>query len=380
MATVNKLYDRKIDGKVAFAMLAQSPECVKLLDNTGKLRFMSDNGRTLMEIDDFSKVEGQSWWNLWPQDSRDMLRSAVAAANRGVGMSFEAACPTMGGAMKHWRVKVSPVKGGELDGMIVASSQDISDEVATKAAQQKLEVENLALRHFTRLAAHDLRGPIRHHKILAELISDTCDEGEGSDLRDYASEIEKSAAVLLDLLSDLEKYHTSADRNPDNIKPLAVKDMVARSITMAGPSRATINVHHANPDLHIRGDAGQILSAINNVLENAIKYGDPDAPCEISVETHATPDTVELTISDNGPGFPDAGIETVFQPLMRQANSLGKPGSGLGLSVVKQVIEGHGGHVKAANKATPDPRGAVITMTLPRLAPKCAPQKKAESA
>ncbi|WP_298913252.1 PAS domain-containing protein [uncultured Algimonas sp.] len=193
-----------IDGGVAQAMLRQSPECVKLLDNTGELRFMSENGMTVMEIEDFDKVEGQMWWALWPTDLKETLKDAVDAARRGMGATFEAPCPTAQGTMKHWRVKVSAVKGGQLNGMIIASSRDITAEVAEREARRKLEEENCAMADNAQATVDGLRGDIARNQLLADLILSVCDSGQARDLKTYAKEIKDSAAAMLSKLSDLE--------------------------------------------------------------------------------------------------------------------------------------------------------------------------------
>ena len=133
MAKIELLMIDAMDEGVAAVMMRQSPECVKLLDSTGELRFMNENGMTLMEIDDFKRVEGQLWWNLWPESLKTVLQDAVSIANRGMGAMFEAACPTAKGTPKHWRVRVMAIRGEAMRGKIMASSLDISSEVATRA-------------------------------------------------------------------------------------------------------------------------------------------------------------------------------------------------------------------------------------------------------
>lgn len=122
-----------MDEGVASIMMRQSPECVKILDPTGELRFMNENGMTLMEIEDFKLVEGQLWWDLWPKSLKTVLQDAVLIANRGMGAMFEAPCPTAKGTLKHWRVRVMAIRGEKMRGKIMASSLDISSEVATRA-------------------------------------------------------------------------------------------------------------------------------------------------------------------------------------------------------------------------------------------------------
>ena len=89
---------------------------------------MNENGMTLMEIDDFDTVEGQLWWDLWPAEHKQMLKEAVCAASRGLGATFEAMCPTAMGTVKHWRIRVMAIRGGQMGGKILASSQDITDQ------------------------------------------------------------------------------------------------------------------------------------------------------------------------------------------------------------------------------------------------------------
>jgi hypothetical protein len=129
MAKIKLKTIKPMEGGVAQLMMRTSPECVKILDQTGELRLMNKNGMTLMEIDNFSMVEGQAWWTLWPESLKDTLIKAVSVAQRGMGAMFEAPCPTAKGTSKYWRVRVMAIKGGDLNGKIIASSMDITDEV-----------------------------------------------------------------------------------------------------------------------------------------------------------------------------------------------------------------------------------------------------------
>jgi nitrogen fixation/metabolism regulation signal transduction histidine kinase len=113
------------------------------------------------------------------------------------------------------------------------------------------------------------------------------------------------------------------------------------------------------------GDAAQLRQVIHNLLQNAQDaLADTPAPL-ITVATSADGDTVQLTITDNGCGFPENVIQRAFEPYVTT-----KPrGTGLGLAIVKKIVEEHGGAATIANVA---PRGARVTVQLPRAAQEVA--------
>ena len=119
------------------AILDQSVDCIKLVGSTGTLDFMNRNGRCAMEIDDFDDVAGRLWWELWPEESRDLVRGALDRGLIGEDTRFEAFCPTAKGTPKWWDVSVSPLRdeAGMVQG-IVSTSRDVSDQVRTREMQQ----------------------------------------------------------------------------------------------------------------------------------------------------------------------------------------------------------------------------------------------------
>ena len=91
----------------------------------------------------------------------------------------------------------------------------------------------------------------------------------------------------------------------------------------------------------VAGHAERLKTAVRNLLDNAAKFGPPGTPVEVRL--HAG----ELTVRDHGPGIPPGDLPRVFDRFYRAASARGVPGSGLGLSIVRQVAEGHGGTVRA---------------------------------
>ncbi len=112
-----------LDARTAMLMSC-SQDCVKLLGTDGTLRYMSRNGRCVMEIDDLKKILGQKWATLWPASARDMLSEAVSEAAKGRLASFVAECPTAAGTPACWEVTVAGVPGpdGTIDELISVSA------------------------------------------------------------------------------------------------------------------------------------------------------------------------------------------------------------------------------------------------------------------
>ncbi len=111
---------------LALCLLEQSEDCVKILSIDGTLDFMSCNGLSAMEIDDPSRVLGQLWWTLWPDNSRAMVEDNFKNALGGRPVTFEASCPTEKGNPRHWSVNLKPMIAR--DGLVVsvlATSREI---------------------------------------------------------------------------------------------------------------------------------------------------------------------------------------------------------------------------------------------------------------
>jgi two-component system, OmpR family, sensor histidine kinase MprB len=102
--------------------------------------------------------------------------------------------------------------------------------------------------------------------------------------------------------------------------------------------------------------ASLLERAISNLVDNAIKYSHRDAPVDIVVNA------ATVTVSDRGRGIEPEDLGRIFNRFYRAVDVRGRPGSGLGLSIVEEIVRGHGGHVFARNR---DGGGGEVGFTLP---------------
>jgi diguanylate cyclase (GGDEF)-like protein/PAS domain S-box-containing protein/putative nucleotidyltransferase with HDIG domain len=92
-------------------LVENSPDCIKLLDLTGRVLTMNEGGQAVLEIDDFEQVRGADWTGLWPDECRDAARRAIASALFGERSRFQGYGPTLKGTLKFWDNIITPLRG-----------------------------------------------------------------------------------------------------------------------------------------------------------------------------------------------------------------------------------------------------------------------------
>lgn len=127
------------------SLFHQSGDCIKFISLDGCLTYMSANGQVAMDIDDFEEIRGAFWWQMWPQQSQELVKTAVKDASSGKSAKFVAFCPTAKGVPKWWEVSVSPVRNaqGEVRSL-VSVSRDITD---LQLQREQLQTIALEMRH-----------------------------------------------------------------------------------------------------------------------------------------------------------------------------------------------------------------------------------------
>jgi PAS domain-containing protein len=151
--TVNSMNDELIaaghglagNDEVLFSVLSGCGDCIKILDLDGRLQFMSEGGKRVMEVEDFGKLKGCPWPDLWAGAGNQEASAAVAKAKAGSVARFKGAANTAKGNSRYWDVQVSPIL--DEDGKpthLLSISRDITDEWRANA-ELKEAMERQAL-------------------------------------------------------------------------------------------------------------------------------------------------------------------------------------------------------------------------------------------
>jgi len=134
------------------SVLAGCGDCIKILDLDGRIQFMSEGGKRVMEVEDFGKLKGCPWPDFWVGQGNSDAKDAVAAALAGGIGRFKGPANTAKGTPRHWDVQVSPIAGNDGKPIYLLSiSRDITDEwravAALKEAAERQAMLTLELEH-----------------------------------------------------------------------------------------------------------------------------------------------------------------------------------------------------------------------------------------
>ncbi|EDL48437.1 PAS domain-containing protein [Erythrobacter sp. SD-21] len=144
------------------AILDQSQDCIKLLNASGEIEYMNENGRRALAIEDFAEVVGKQWATLWPEEARHHIETSIDKTRRGQQSRFEALCPTLAGTPTWWDVSVGPVcdRDGRLR-HILATSRDVTEYMSRMSEQLRREEAEEQAKHSDSVA-HEMRHRLKN--------------------------------------------------------------------------------------------------------------------------------------------------------------------------------------------------------------------------
>lgn len=222
-----------------------------------------------------------------------------------------------------------------------------AEEKAENEKKQKELVSNIS---------HDLKTPITSIKGYVEGIMDgVANTPEKMDK--YIKTIYNKANDMDRLINELTTYSgIDSNKIPYHFHILNVSDYFSDCIEEIGLDLESKNIHLnytnlAPPDTCVVADPEQFKKVINNIVSNSVKYMGHDNGV-ISITIHDDIESVKIEIEDNGKGIASKDIGNIFERFYRtdaSRNSL-QGGSGIGLSIVKKIVEDHGGYVWATSK------------------------------
>jgi signal transduction histidine kinase len=223
-----------------------------------------------------------------------------------------------------------------------------------------LEEERDIMKRFLQDASHQLRTPITALNTFIELLQSDLPamaERRTELLDDSRQQVEKLSRIIQDLM-ELTRIET--ERSLSGRKICSVKDLSRKAWKGLSGKTADKNLFLdlSGPSGEVLADAHRLEMALSNILENAVKWSPGEG--RISVRISVMNRRVGIRISDQGPGIPEEDRARIFERFY-QSSSL-KGGSGLGLAVVKRIIEDAGGSVSAGNNNS---RGAWFILALP---------------
>ncbi len=198
--------------------------------------------------------------------------------------------------------------------------------------------------------SHDLKTYITRLRLRLELMEPDAQVAKAK------TDVEDMQALVNDALSYARAAFAGAGAEPVDLSPLARAELDARLAQGAAMTLAGAGGPHL-----VLGTPGALARVLANLVGNALAYG---GRADVSLAPRGA--SVELIVEDRGPGIPQAAREAVFEPFFRLEPSRNRErgGAGLGLTIVRQIVEAHGGRIEIADRAG---GGARVIVALPRL-------------
>ena len=252
-------------------------------------------------------------------------------------------------------------------------SAELAARRTAEQVQQALSVQNDQLRELdevkTRFLAqmsHELRAPLSSIVSYAALLRDE-EAGLTAAGARHLDVIERSAGRVLRMVADLLLLsRIEAGVFPLDLAPVALPGLAEEAVGMAAPEAAargvTLELSTDRNGPELLADRHRLLQVLDNLIGNAIKFTDRGGQVRVAAE--AAEGAWRIVVADSGIGIPPDELGRLFERFYRASNAerAGRPGSGLGLAVVKEIVELHGGRVEVAS--TPG-LGTTVTAWLP---------------
>lgn len=278
-----------------------------------------------------------------PVDPRHLLeesqRASVTVQRRPAGLSTR------------W-IEVHAIPHEQDPSTLLISTRDVTEE------RRVDELRN----EIMGLVTHDLRAPLTVITGYLELLGRDLDERSRSNAIESARH---SATLMSDLLEDLlaatraEEMFTPVELARVSLRDIAEETVVSFEHTSSHPLRL-----QASCPGEVLGEERRLRQVLVNLVTNALKYSPEDSPVDVSVT--CSDGAVTLVVEDRGDGVKESERELVFERFTRLPDQVGgrKPGVGLGLYIVKAIVESHGGSVAVTNRLDGE-RGARFVVKLP---------------
>ena len=338
-----------LDAQMKLATANQSAELILGFDAAGAqwqpfadLPGLAAFGAQLVET--FEREGGKTW-----QRQIDLVRTGSAPVADGSGSEP---------AQRALLVRGTRLTVGEGSGYLI-----VCDDISALVSAQR----SAAWGEVARRLAHEIKNPLTPIQLSAERLqmklSAKLAPPDADVLQRGTSMIVNQVAAMQRMVDDFRDY---ARTPPAVLRELDLNALVREVLGLYENAAAPPQAALAAGLPRVLGDAGQLRQVIHNLLQNAQDAVAASAGPKVTIETAIASGRVQLTVSDNGPGFPQRMLTSAFEPYVTTKAK----GTGLGLAIVKKIIDEHQGAIELANAKT---GGARVEIQLKCAAPAPAP-------
>jgi signal transduction histidine kinase len=269
---------------------------------------------------------------------------------------------------------IEAVRGGDLAARApVRGARDEFDELAAGVNEMldRLERSMAGHRHAGDAIAHDLRSPLTRLRARLEAAYLDVDAGRGDPTQALAQALEDTDGVLKTFAAVLSIARLQAAGTAPDAVVFDLAELASDVAELYAPLCEDKGVEFGaelTPGLSVRANREFLAQALANILDNAVKYTPSGGAIMLRVRRRSSGEA-EASVTDTGPGVPEADRARVVERFVRLENSRNEPGAGLGLSLVAAVAEAHAGRVEldeGPGKVDDMGPGLRVALVLPR--------------
>ena len=251
-------------------------------------------------------------------------------------------------------VRVAPLGP---NGLVLVLAEDLTEVRRVEAIR----------RDFVANVSHELKTPVGALSLLAETVEGAADDADA--VRRFASRMQQESVRLTNLVHDLITLARVQNDEPlPELRPVSLDDVAIEALDRCRMKASARNIELATggrAGLKVRGDEELLTTALRNLVDNAVAYS-PESTRVVIATRQSDDDHVEISVTDQGIGIPEADLERIFERFYRvdPARSRQTGGTGLGLAIVKHVATKHDGEVSVWSR---EGSGSTFTLRLPLL-------------
>lgn len=350
----NKLVPSEKEGaELLMAIIQTATDVILATDETGKIE-MCNNAVTPMFGYAAEDVAGKKVFDLMISPYREIFIQSIQTPENTAGRSFFGVGNRIEGQKADGGVFPMSVTVNELNfnerRLFSWVIRDITKIRLTERELEKrsreLQRSNAELEKFAAIAAHDLQAPLRTIISFSGTLASRYQNLIDDDGRDKFERLQGGAKRMQALITDILTLSRvdNKPKSPQNHSAHAIVNEVYKDLSTLITESSAIITNDPLPEIH--ADAGQIRQLFQNLIVNAIKFRKPDTSPKIHIHTKDIDSTTCLFIvEDNGIGIEKKYFDRIFDMFQKLHSHHEYAGSGIGLSICKKIVEGHGGEI-----------------------------------
>jgi PAS domain S-box-containing protein len=314
------------------------------------------------------QIIGRPIIDVMGREGFEQIRQHVERVLGGEPVEYETPVPFRVGGTRLLHVAYAPWR--EADGSVSGWVASVTDVTARHEAEEKLKAASRHKDEFLAMLAHELRNPLAPIRSASELLERSL--GRHPEAKVPLAILHRQTRQLTRLVDDLLDVARISEGQinlkKETIDIGAVLDQAVETIQpLVQEKLHRLNIRKPFSPMYVNGDLARLVQSIGNILQNAAKYTDPGGEIEVDVEE--SDGDVTIAVRDSGSGIAPDLLPTVFDLFVQSRRTLDRSegGLGIGLTVVKQLIQLHGGYVSADSAGVG--HGTTVTVHLPTVQP-----------